>query len=113
MNFTQQMVNLFINGVHFNLRVNQSGRAQNLLHHFRRVRQFIITRRGGNINGLVYAFLKFGKAQRSVINRRGQTKTIFHQRLLARAVALIHAAHLRQGNVTFVNQQHKILREVI
>ena len=53
------------------------------------------------------------KFQRSVIQRRGQAESVFHERALARAVPLEHAAHLRDTDMTFVRKQHKILGEVV
>ena len=38
---------------------------------------------------------------------------MFHQHLLARAVARVHGAYLRQRNVRFVHHQQKILGEVV
>ena len=56
---------------------------------------------------------KLIKRQRSVIQRAGQTKTIFHQRFFARAVAGVHTAHLRHRNVRLVDHHQKILGHIV
>src|SRR3990167_7464387 len=45
--------------------------------------------------------------------RGRQAKPVLDQHLFARAVALVHAADLRHGNVRFVDDGQKILRKII
>ena len=51
--------------------------------------------------------------QGTVVQGRGQAETIIHKGLLARAVALEHAAHLRHGDVGLVHEQDEILGEIV
>ena len=44
---------------------------------------------------------------------RRQAEAVFHQRLLARAVALVHGAELRNGLVRFVDDQQRVPRQVV
>ena len=53
------------------------------------------------------------KIQRAVVIRRGQTEAIIHKALLTRAVSGVHGAHLRQRHVRFIDEQQKIIREII
>ncbi len=56
---------------------------------------------------------KLVKFQRAVIEGRGQAEAVFHKGFLARPVAAVHRAHLRQGDVAFVHEQQKVLREIV
>ena len=56
---------------------------------------------------------EFFERQRTIIQRRGQTEAIFHQRLLARTVAVIHAVQLRHGLVRFVDEHQVVARKII
>ena len=75
--------------------------------------QLVVARRGRNIDKLGDPCLKLIETKRAVIERRGQAKTVFHQRDLARAVALVHAADLRHRDVGLVDDAEEVLREVV
>ncbi len=57
--------------------------------------------------------LKFAEFQRAVVQRAGQTKAVLDQDRLARAVAGVHPAELRDGGVRFVHDQQIIARKEI
>ena len=57
--------------------------------------------------------LELLESQRAVVERGGHAEAEIDQRLLARAVAVVHAAQLRNGLMGLVNEQKKILRHVI
>src|SRR6202790_2584023 len=57
--------------------------------------------------------LELLKCERTVVERRGHAESIFHQRLLARAVAVIHAVKLRNGLVRLVDEHQKIARKIV
>jgi hypothetical protein len=51
--------------------------------------------------------------QRPVVQRRRQAEAVFDQVLLARAVALVHAADLRNGDVRLVDEHQRVGRQVV
>ena len=59
------------------------------------------------------ALLKLIVLERAVIKCGGQTEAVLHKRFLARPVAAVHCAHLRQCNVTLVHEQKEVLREIV
>ena len=75
--------------------------------------QFVIARRGGNINELGDALLEFVESQRTVIQAARQAESMLGQRDLARPVTFMHAAHLRHRNVALVNDAQEVLGKVI
>ena len=53
------------------------------------------------------------KVERAIIERARQTKAVIDQHGLARFVAFIHPADLRNGGVRFIDHEQKIFREEI
>ena len=53
------------------------------------------------------------EAQRPVVERRRQPEAVLDERLLARAVALVHAADLRHRLVRLVDEEQEVVREVV
>ena len=53
------------------------------------------------------------EAQRPVVERRREPEAEVDERLLARAVALVHAADLRHGLVRLVDEDDEVVREVV
>ena len=53
------------------------------------------------------------KRLRAVVERAGQAEAVVDERLLARAVALVHAADLRHGLVGLVDEADEVLGEVV
>ena len=53
------------------------------------------------------------EAQRPVVDRERQPEAVRDERLLARAVALVHAADLRDGLVRLVDDDEEVAREVV
>ena len=54
-----------------------------------------------------------GKLQRPVVQRARQAEAVVHEHRLARAVALVHAADLRDGGVAFIDHEQEIVREEV
>ena len=75
--------------------------------------QLVGARRGRDVEHLVHAALELGEGQRTVVQGRGQPEAVLHQRLLARAVAAVHAADLRQCLVGLVDDDQGVLGQVI
>ena len=57
--------------------------------------------------------LELLEVERTVVERRGHAKSIFHQGLLARTVAVIHAVKLRHSLVRLVDEHQKVARKII
>ncbi len=53
------------------------------------------------------------EAQRPVVERRREAEAVVDERLLARAVALVHPADLRHRLVRLVDEDQHVLREVV
>src|SRR5207248_3454761 len=53
------------------------------------------------------------EAQRPVVERRGKPEAEIDERLLARAVALVHAADLRNGLMGLVDEDDEVRREIV
>src|SRR4029078_5420948 len=49
----------------------------------------------------------------AVVHGAGQPEAVVHKRLLARAVALVHAADLRHGLVRLVDEADEVVREEV
>ena len=95
-------------------RIDQAGGANHLLDdHAAGFRQLVWAGRGGNVDDLIGAVLEFLESQRAIIERRGHAEAVVDERLLARTVAVVHAAELRNGLVRFVDEEQIIRRDVI
>src|SRR6185437_15313934 len=51
--------------------------------------------------------------ERPIIQRRGQTKAVLDQRLLARAIAAIHRAELWDGLMALIDHEQRIVRKIV
>src|SRR5271169_6901654 len=110
----QQVVDLSLNWTNLDRRVDQTRGPDDLFHHYaRRLSKLIRAGRGGDINELVGAMLELLEGQRTIVERRGHAEAVFDQRLLARAVAVIHAVQLRHGLVRLVNEEQEVAREIV
>ncbi len=69
--------------------------------------------RGRDEDELLHLPEKLVEAQRPVVERRGKAEAVVDQRLLARAVALVHAAQLRDGLVRLVDEADEVVGEVV
>ena len=112
--FMQQIVNLSFHRPHFDRRIDQAGGPNDLLdHHPRRLGHLVGSRSRRDVDHLVHAVLEFLKCQRAVIERRGQTKSVLHERFLPRAVAVVHAVQLRHRLVRFVDEHQIVTRKIV
>ena len=68
------------------------------------VDEFEGARCGADIDELAAALHEFGEFQRAVVEGAWQAEAVFDQDAFARAVALVHAADLRDGGVALVNE---------
>ena len=110
----QQIVDLRRRRPHLDLRVDQPGRPHHLLHHLRlvlRARSRPASPRRRSSARIM--LLELVEAQRPVVERRRQAEAVVDQVLLARAVALVHAADLRDGDVALVDDHQRVARQVV
>src|SRR6266478_2174192 len=113
-NFLEEIVNLALHGADFHLRIDEASGANDLLDKDATgLRQFIWPRSGGNIESLIHAVLELFEGERAIVERRRHAEAVVHQGFLARAVAGVHSADLRDGLVGFVDEEQIILRHVI
>ena len=105
LDFRKQIIDLPVNRTHVNLRVDKTGRTDDLFDDSIAQTKFIIARRCRQIYRLADAFLEFRPFERSVIHRRRQTEAMFDQRAFATGIAFVHGADLRHGNMRFVNDE--------
>ena len=67
--------------------------------------QFVIRRRGGDVDDLVGDGVEFIRLKWAVIQGRWQAKSVFHQRGLARTVTAEHRSDLRHRHVALINNE--------
>src|ERR1051325_1791473 len=95
-------------------RVHGPGRADDLLDDDAAGQpQLVLAGRRGHEHHARHELEEFVEPQRPVVERRGQPEAVVHERLLARAVALVHGAELRQGLVRFVDDAEVVVGEVV
>ena len=72
-----------------------------------------LRRRRADVGDLVRHLHEFLEIQRPIVERARQPEAVFDQHRLARAVAFIHPADLRDRGVRFIDHEQEILREKI
>ena len=96
----QQIVDLALDRADFDRRIDQAGRTNDLLdEHAAGFVQLVRPRRRRHVDQLADALLQLFEVQRAVVERRRQAEAVLDQHFLARSVAVIHAADLRNGLV--------------
>ena len=98
--FFNEIVDLSFERFDGGFRIHESGRANDEFNDFA-AGPFNLARArcGADVNGLLLKLLKFLEAERTIVERAGETEAVFHQDGLARHVAGVHAADLRDGCV--------------
>ena len=110
----QQVVDLLARGAHLDGRIHEPGGPDHLLD--QRVAgqlQLVSTRRRRDVDGLADKPAELVERQRPVVEGRRQPEAVFHQRFLARAVAVVHAADLRHGHVALVDDHQRVLGQIL
>ena len=77
------------------------------------VLNFKLGRRRADVNELVRQLHELVEIERPVVERARQAKSVIDQHGLARTVAFVHPADLRNGGVRFIDHDQKIFREKI
>ena len=108
-----QIVDLSLDGAHKDLRVEQARGADDLLGNLPGTAALILGRCRRNIDCLMDAFCEFVEGQWSVIIGRRQAEAVVNKTFLARVIAVIHGAHLRQRYMTLIDEEDEIVREIV
>ena len=109
-----QVVHLVLGGPDLDGRVQQAGGPDDLLDHEAfGLLQLVVGGRGAHVYGLTGDGLKLVEGERTVVRRRGQAESVFHERRLAGMVAAEHRADLRQGDMALVDEADKVVREIV
>ena len=110
----EQVVDLVLRGTHLDLGVEQPGRADHLLHDLARAQRELVGAGGRrHEEHLVDPLLELLEGQRAVVEGRRQPEAELDEGLLARAVAVEHAADLGHGDVRLVDDAQEVAREVV
>ena len=109
-----QIVDLALGRFDHDLRIDQTRRADHLLDELATgAAQFVRPGRRRHIDRLADALGELLPGERAVVHRGGQPEAVFDQIALARHIALVHAADLRDGHMRLVDDQQEILGEVV
>ena len=112
--FFHQVVDRVVGGAHLYGRVEQSRGTDHLFHnHALAFLQFVVGRRGTDVNHLLGHFVELVEGERAVVQGGWQAEAIVHERLLARAVAAVHGAYLRHADMALVDDDQKVLGEEV
>ena len=109
----EKVVDLSGGGLDLDYRVGQPRRAEDLLDHLLGVLVLVGSGRGGDIDDLVDALLELAEVEGPVVQCGGQAEAILDQDFLARPVAAVHRAHLRQRHVRLIDEQQEVFGEVV
>src|SRR5919201_2690026 len=108
-----QVVDLVARLAHLHLRIDDAGRPNDLLDDPRGVVALELAGSGGHEHDLTRAREELVECLRPVVERAWQAEAVVHKCLLARAVALVHAADLRDGLVRLVDEADEVLGEEV
>ena len=112
--FGQKIVYLVLARTHNNLRVQQSCWPNQLFnHHAFGLSKFVVGRCCRHIYHLIDKVMKLFKPKRAVVESSGQAETKLNKVLFSRPITPIHAAKLRNTNVTFVDNHQIIFWEKV
>ena len=109
----QQVIDLMLRRLHFDRRVEQARRPHELLDDLRADLVLVRAGRRGRKDHLVHVVLDLTEVERAVVHRGGQPEAEVDQRLLARHIAVVHAARLRHRDVRLVDHEQPVVREVV
>jgi hypothetical protein len=111
----EQIVHLVGGRADVHRRVDQPGGADHLFgEHAAGLLQLPRRRRGRDMRWSAGAWhVPFLKAQRPVVHAGGQAEAIFGQRRLAAEVAAIHRADLRDGLVGLIDEDQRVVGDVL
>ena len=98
----------------FDHRIEQAGGPDHLFHHFAAgAIELPCAGRGRHIDRLVDLLFPLLEHQRTVVEGAGQPKSVLDERQLPAAIPRVHAADLGHGDMGFIDEEKKLLREVV
>ncbi len=110
----EQVVDLVPGRAHGDPRIHEAGRPDHLLGERVGGELELVGPGGrGDVDRLTGAPRELVERERSVVERGGHPEPVLDERLLARAVAVVHAADLRHGDVALVDDDQRVLRQVV
>ena len=109
----EQIVHLRLRRAHFEHGVDQSRRPHDLFDDLTGVLPLVVGGRGGYENRLRQELFELVEAQRPVVKGGRQPEAVVDEVFLARAVALVHPADLRNRHVRFVDKGERVARHVV
>ena len=111
---SQKIVHLVLDGPHDNLRIHETRRPDDLLHHLApRPLELVRSWGGRDVEELPHAVPEFVEGERPVVDGRRKSKAEFHQSLFPGSVAPVHSLDLRHGHVTLVQNHQGVRGEII
>src|SRR5450759_2626071 len=113
-NFPHQIVDLIFHRPDLDFRIDKTGRTDHLF--YKRPFAFfhlVGTWSRAHENYLVDHPFPLVKLERTIIERRGETESVFDKRFFARTVAKIHSAYLRHRDVRFICDEKKVLWKIV
>src|SRR4051812_21434855 len=113
MDLGEQVVHLRRSRTHDHRRVDEPGGSHSLLDDLRGLLALVVGRFSRYEYGLPNHRLELVEAQRPVVERRRKAKAVLDQVFLARAIALVHPAKLRDRDVALIDDHERIGRQVV
>ena len=112
-NFPHKIVNLRFHGTDGYLRIQKTGRTDDLLRAKQFMLLFILVRRRRNEQHLVDLSFELREGKGAVAFGRRQAESVFYKCRLSRLVTVIHASYLRNRDMGLVHDDQVILRKII
>jgi hypothetical protein len=110
----EQVVDLIAGRADGDLGVHQPGGTDHLLGHRVAGQLHLVGgRRGRHVHRLAGDARELLEGQRPVVEGRGQPEAVLDERLLAGAVAVVHSPHLRDRHVALVDDDQRVLGQVL
>ena len=109
----QKVVDLVLRRAQLDVGIDDPRRPDDLLGDLGRLAQLVGARRRRHEDQLRHELEELVEAQRPVVDRRRQPEAVLDERLLARAVTLVHAADLGDGLVRLVDEEQEVAREEV
>ncbi len=109
----QHVVDLRAGRPYLDVGIDETRRPHDLLYRLIRMRVLVRARRRRHEDRLRRDLLVLLERQRPVVERRRQAETVLDERFLARAVAFVHAADLRNRRVALVDEQQRVVGQVV
>ena len=105
LDLVHEVVDLVLRWPHFDDRIDEARRPDDLFHHLRRALDLVVRRRRAHEDALVDVLVELLEGQWPVIDGARQPEAKLHERILAPTVTEELALHLRQRHVRFIHDQ--------